>query len=228
MELSARLKAIADLINMGETVADIGSDHGALALWAASRGCRVIATEYGDGPYHRLRRELADKPAGPGIEVRQGDGLQVLRLREADTVVVAGLGGDSIVNILRHDRERAESMARYIFQPMSRSRTLRELLYAWGWRISAEQPVWEKSRPFVIIVAHPDQVTVRPSPLALELGMSLLVPSQRDYLLYHRRRFIRLAEGLKLSAHEEAQARRLIYEGYIREMEMIIDGSYPA
>lgn len=228
MALSPRLTLVAALVPNSGAVADIGADHGLLALALAARPQRVIAGEYGDGPYRRLCRELERHGGGLDVEARQGDGLQILRPGEAATVVLAGLGGDSIVAILQRDRGHAETMGRYIFQPMSRSRALRELLYGWGWEITDEQPVWEQSRPWVVIAARPACAPARKDDLELELGAALLVPEQRRYLLYHRRRFLRLVEGLKLSDEADARARQAIYEERIKRLEMIIDGSYPA
>ena len=227
--LSPRLQLLAALVPEGCTVADIGADHAWLSIALAERSRNVIASEYGDGPYNRLVGQLQRYAEGMRIESRQGDGLQVLRPSEAGVVIIAGLGGDTIVNILDSCRDLAESMGFYLLQPMSRSRSLREWLCKWGWRLGPEHLVWEERRPYVVIEARPDGgVCPALSDLELELGANLLDLKNHEYLFYHYERWKRVLQGLQIANGPEDRKLGSLYAERIGRLEMILNGSNPA
>ena len=101
--LSERLAAVASLVPPGTRVADIGTGHGNLPQWllAGSYATQCIATEKSRDCGSRL----ASLSLTPGIDVRFGDGLQVLRAEDrVDVLVVSGLGARSMSNRSRRSR----------------------------------------------------------------------------------------------------------------------------
>jgi tRNA (adenine22-N1)-methyltransferase len=111
--LPARLTALVEMTPDVATAADIGSGHGALAVALAARGMRVVATERGAAAMAVLERDV--RLRGGGVEVRRGDGLEAVAPGEAELVVIAGMGGRSILRIL----ERASWLPRWLLlQPM--------------------------------------------------------------------------------------------------------------
>ncbi len=176
--LSQRLFILTEMIIMGEPTADIGADHGELAKCLVEKQLapRVIATELGDGPYRRLLTSL-NSPNQGMIEVRQGDGLNVLDPGEVVNVVIAGLGGDAMVKILSRDWQKAASFKRYVFQPMSRPGSLRWELSQKGWPILDERLVEENGRLFIAISSSPGNKPYQLSALEIDIGPFLL---QRD------------------------------------------------
>ena len=133
MRLPSRLQATLELVPPGvRTVADIGSGHGALAAALAERGLRVIATEKTSRSFAALQRDVerAAMRAGLAIETRRGDGLAALRPGEVDTVVIAGLGGRSMLQIL----ESAPWLpGRLVLQPMQDPHMVSAWLETRGW-----------------------------------------------------------------------------------------------
>ena len=100
INLSERLKTIYDLIDPGETVADVGTDAGLLpaALLKDGRSPRVIMTDISQGSLDKCREYVAKNlpptfQEGLHYQLRQGDGLTILKPSEVDTVVMAGIGG---------------------------------------------------------------------------------------------------------------------------------------
>lgn len=185
--LSERLRLVADMIRPGRTVADIGSDHARLALFPAEQGIapRVIVSELGKGPFSRAHRSVQESPYRGRIELRQGNGLQVLVPGEVDEVVLAGMGGDTIIEILGHDWNKAASFQRFLFQPMTRAKTVRANLAEQGWPIEDERLVREKNRIYVVIAARPGHVSYSLSHLELEVGPFILKADhelKRDYI----------------------------------------------
>ncbi|MDD3853955.1 MAG: class I SAM-dependent methyltransferase [Syntrophomonadaceae bacterium] len=200
---SLRLKTIAKLIEKGQPTADIGSDHAGLARHLVETGLvpRVIATELGEEPFSRAYQSAGNSLQADKIEVRKGDGLQVLNPGEVTNVIIAGLGGDTITNILANDWQKAASFKRFVFQPMSRPAVIREALCRQGWPIVDEVIIRENNRYFVIIVAVPGDEPYNSSPLEIDLGPIILQPGSKcqSYLLYHLNKYCHLRDSLQKS-----------------------------
>ena len=174
--LSERLSLVAEMISTGRTVADIGGDHARLALFLAEEGVspRVIISELGEGPFIRAGCSVQESPCRGRIELRRGNGLQVLHPGEVDEVVLAGMGGDTIVDILSYDWDKAASFQHFLFQPMTRARIVRANLAVQGWPIEDEKLVREKNRIYIVIAARPGHFSYSLSPLELEVGPLIL------------------------------------------------------
>ena len=95
MKLSDRMQVIADHVEQGETLADIGTDHGQIPVWLFARGIcpRVILSDISEGSIRKAKETAAAYQFGSGLSFRVGDGLKVLKPAEADTVIIAGMGG---------------------------------------------------------------------------------------------------------------------------------------
>ncbi|MCL2884566.1 MAG: class I SAM-dependent methyltransferase [Oscillospiraceae bacterium] len=126
----ARLNCLFDLVQPGERVADIGSDHAflSIALVSAGRTVRVIATDIRKGPLETAARHIEKAGLTGAIELRQGDGLSVIHSVEVDAVIIAGLGGETIAAILAAAPWAAEK--RLLLQPMTHADRLYAFLRA--------------------------------------------------------------------------------------------------
>lgn len=156
MHLPKRLEAVADQVIPGEVVADVGTGHGLLALALVERRVcpRVIATEVAEGPGEYAARLLAD--AGERrVEVRRGWGLEPLELGEASVLVIAGMGGATIISVLERGATVAASARRLILQPQNRVAEVRRSLLTRGFVLQAEDLVEEGGRFYPILVAGP-------------------------------------------------------------------------
>ena len=145
MKLSDRLQLIADEIIAGETMADIGTDHGFLPLYLMESGIcpHVIMADISKGSLAKADENC--RLAGPGktYDLRLGDGLDVLKDGEVDVVVIAGMGGLLIRDILDWNVKKSRSIKRYIFQPRNKAGALRYWLYLNGFDIEKESLVRE-------------------------------------------------------------------------------------
>ena len=130
MKLGIRLLTVADMVGETGSMADIGSDHALLPIWLLEEGKirHAIAGELGNGPFSRAREAARSSGWAEKLTVRQGDGLQVLQPGEVETVVIAGMGGDLMAEILGYDPEKSRSFPRYILQPMKHEAVLRRWL----------------------------------------------------------------------------------------------------
>ena len=127
MKLIDRLQYIADEINQGETVADIGTDHGFLPLYLLKTGKspHVIMADISSGSLNKAAENCRLFNINEDYELRLGNGLEVLEKNETDTVVIAGMGGQLIRDILASDIDKTNSIKRFIIQPRNKSGVLR-------------------------------------------------------------------------------------------------------
>lgn len=133
--------ALYDAVNMGESVADIGTDHGYVPLLLLRDGIspKVIMSDISDGS---LSKAIANfKLVGLEIDdscFRTGDGIRTVDYGEVDDIIIAGLGGKTIVEILDDDIEKTKSFKRLILQPRNNAGELRWYLYSKGYKIDRE------------------------------------------------------------------------------------------
>lgn len=152
--LTVRLKCIMNYVN-SETAADIGTDHAFVAteLIKTGRAKRVIATDVRPGPLLMAKENIKKYSMEDRIEARLGSGLSVIKPYEADTAVIAGMGGELICDIIKNDIETAMSM-KLVLQPMNAQYELRKFLHENGFKITAEDIECEGHRVYNIIVAE--------------------------------------------------------------------------
>ncbi|NLJ34207.1 MAG: SAM-dependent methyltransferase [Firmicutes bacterium] len=156
VDLSPRLEQLSVFVPRGSIVADIGTDHAFLPIYLVQRGLvsRVIAGEINDGPYRLACQRVRERGLNAQIEVRKGDGLQILTPNEVDTAIIAGMGGRNIIDILCAYPGATDSICRFILQPMSEADVLRLWLSRHYFRIVDEALVREKGHIYEVIVAE--------------------------------------------------------------------------
>jgi len=163
-ESDARLRAIAAFVRPGVRVADIGADHAYLSLHLVRAGIAVsvIATDIAEQPAARARANLERAGLSEFIQVRRGDGLVPVAPDEVDDIVVAGMGGEQIADILRACPWRNLPDKRWIFAPATRARDLRAALPGLGLALTREAAVEADGRVYTVMLA---QASGRPAPL---------------------------------------------------------------
>lgn len=118
LQLSPRLKLIAGLVPQGARVCDIGTDHARLPVYLMERGIAssVIATDLNQGPLNAARRLINIHRVD--VDLRLGDGAECILPDEADTVIISGIGGDTIIAILEQSPFLTDK--HLIIQPQTR------------------------------------------------------------------------------------------------------------
>lgn len=175
MELPKRLAVLAACVLQGKTAADIGTDHAYLPIYLIEQGiCNtVIATDLREGPYRSAEKKIMEHALTDRISLRLGDGLKPLAPGEAETVILAGLGGNTIRGILSDAPQVLAMVKRLVLQPMTDAGDLRLWLVSHGWRITDEHLIEDEGRIYVIIVAEHGYELID-NPVLLELGPRLL------------------------------------------------------
>lgn len=180
IKLSDRLQMIADEIKKGETVADIGTDHGLLPifLYESGRSPRVILGDINKGPLEKARENIGNHFGGPceALDLRLGSGLEPVGFGETDAVVIAGMGGILMTEILGLDLNHTKSFKKLILQPRNGSHKLRWWLEQNGFTITAEHLVVERKYICEILTVEPDKVSVAGDERGCEEPEELVIP----------------------------------------------------
>lgn len=156
IELSKRLKLVASFVEPGALVADVGTDHGYVPIWLVQEGVAAggIAMDVNQGPLERAKAHIAACGLSGRIQVRLGDGLSALSGEEADTVIIAGMGGSLIVRILTEGLETARRMKRLILSPQSEIWSVRAFLERNGFVIEDDAMTEEDGKYYTVICAR--------------------------------------------------------------------------
>lgn len=229
-KLTGRLGLLAEMITPGHTVADVGADHARLALYLVEEGVSpwVIVSELGEGPWARARQALLQSHDRKNIELRQGDGLQVLCAGEVQEVVLAGMGGDTMVDILGHDWDKAATFQRFLFQPMTRVEVLRRHLSEQGWGIEDERLVQEEQRLYIVIAARPGLGFKPLNELELEVGPIILKTDddlKKEYIKRRLHKLRTIYHDMLASPKPDIQAAAQLYNQRVLRLEEILNAS---
>ncbi len=140
-----RLECIVSMVDKCITVADIGTDHGYVPEMLLNEGIcdRIIATDLNEGPLNRAMEHLSEVNLSDRCDFRLGSGLEVLKEGEVDAIIIAGMGGDLITEIIETSKYIALNTKQLILQPMTAIDNLRKYLSENGFEIIDENIVKE-------------------------------------------------------------------------------------
>ena len=204
-----RLSAIASLVPRCTVAADVGTDHGVLPILLIENGTadRVIGTDVRKGPLSAAEKRVKACGLEDRIELRLGDGLRVLRPCEAETIVISGMGGKLIVNILGDSPETALSARTLVLSPHRDARDVRNFLISHGFRIEDETMEEEDGKFYPIIRAVCGESGYL-SEQELEYGPVLLAKRPDAFLRFldeKREKLTALSEKLEKAGTEKSE-----------------------
>ena len=153
-KLSKRLKAAADFVSEGSRVADIGTDHGFLPIYLIQTGrCRqAIAMDIRKGPLMRAQEHIAAAGLEAVIRTRLSDGMQELQAGEADSIVIAGMGGLTALHILEGEK---------ILEPQSDIAKVRKYVREHKMYIDKEDLVYESGKFYPVLHVVPQELRMK-------------------------------------------------------------------
>lgn len=201
LALQPRLHLLARLVPEGCRLTDVGTDHGYLpvALLQQGRIAAAIASDIGAEPLEHARR-TAMQYGVDGMDFRLCAGLSGIAPEETDVIVIAGMGGETIISILQDAPWTADGQHRLLLQPMTKAAALRHWLADNGYTFTDEHLVEDKGRIYPILCVKGG--VFRPLTEAEALCGVLLAddPLYAAYLTEHITKLRRSAEGLRRSS----------------------------
>ncbi len=148
MELGDRLSAVLRMVKPADVIADIGCDHGYIAIELIRRqiATHVIAADVHKGPLQRAEENIRIYGCENYITTRLSDGLSAFQEGEVDGMVCAGMGGRLLMDILCRDLHKTKQIKQFVLQPQSELFWFRQTLRAQGFMISQEDMVYEAGK----------------------------------------------------------------------------------
>ena len=154
LELPPRLRLIAGWVPEGAYLADVGTDHGYLPTWLRLQGKiqGAVASDLRPGPLERAK--VTGLLYGTdNIEYRLCNGLAGIRPSEVDTVTIAGMGGETILSILKAAPWTADGQHTLLLQPQSHEEMVRQYLAENGFAITREALVRDRGTLYTVMEA---------------------------------------------------------------------------
>lgn len=231
-KLSMRLERVAIHIPKGSILADIGSDHAYLPCYAVNNGLcdSAIAGEVVEGPYQSARKQVAMTGLGDKIEVRKGDGLEVLNPDEATCITIAGMGGTLISSILESGKAKLGKAERLILQPNVGAANVRSWLIENGWELCGEEILEEDGKIYEILIAKKGD-PLRPYGVNKQTGL-IFGPFLREQFSdifikkwqHEKKHLERIIEQLDESGRSGLETKRNDLESQISLIEEVLKG----
>ena len=182
--LTPRLKMVASLVPQTEAVCDIGTDHAYIALYLVKKGIskRVIAADIKEGPLMQATKNIRAYGEEKRVKTRLSNGFEKIKCGEASTAVIAGMGGETICEILQNDI----GIENFVLQPQSAHKELRAFLLTNGYVIKDEKICREGRKMYIAMLVSRGRMESLTLP-ELEIGPILIKekpPLFCDYVKY--------------------------------------------
>ena len=219
--ITPRLEMILRHVH-GKSAADIGTDHAYIPIELAERGMHVIATDIHNGPLKAAAANV--KKYGKDIELRLGGGLEPLKKGETENIIIAGMGGEMIINILSRDIDKAHSSV-LILQPMNYQERLRRFLFENSFIVTEEDLASEGNKLYSLMYVK-NGITSKYNEIDLYLPPLLYShPLFEKLLVKKKNEFTKIYNGLKVSAANDKDKityiQNLLYETEEKERNVI-------
>lgn len=145
MSLSARMKAVIGMVTTGNSVCDVGCDHGYISISLVQEKITpaVVAMDINRGPLERAKTHVHRAGLQDYISLRLSDGLAGYQIGEAQTLICAGMGGPLMQKILTDFPDKTNDFTELILQPQSEIKEFRSFLREKGYSIVAEDMIYE-------------------------------------------------------------------------------------
>ncbi|MGR5590650.1 tRNA (adenine(22)-N(1))-methyltransferase [Peptoniphilus grossensis] len=187
IKLSNRLKKIAELVDFGATVIDVGTDHGYVPNFLCEKKISrdIIATDISKNSLEKSIELTRERDNEKYIRNILANGI----VREnRDNIIIAGLGGIQIAEIILNSIEIARSAKKLILQPMQKTNILRRELNNMGFEIIDEEIIFEDDRYFEIILARYFGQIKKLEEVDFYFSKSLMEKKDKVYLDFLRER----------------------------------------
>lgn len=191
-----RLECIKSMVSKCNVAADIGTDHGYVAVMLLKDNIceKVIATDLNEGPLKKAIEHLTNENLNDKCDFRLGSGLTVLNEHEADALIIAGMGGELIADIIETSKNIALKANQLILQPMTTADRLRRYLYENDFKITDEKMVKELHHYYFIIKAEPGKVEIE-NEIYYEIS-KILLEKKEPLMLEYLKRLLSINENI--------------------------------
>ena len=171
MKLSPRLQAIADWIDHGARLADIGTDHGLLPIFCAMNGITAltVASDVRESPLASAIQNASECGVDNRIRFLLSPGLERIEADSVDTIVTAGMGGETIIDILSKAQWIRNEAVTLLLQPQSKINEVQHWLTENGFHAEKARLVRDAGRVYLVVRTRWDGTSRSDDPYFLHL-----------------------------------------------------------
>ncbi len=234
--LTDRMKCVAAMVTEGNVVADIGCDHAYVSIYLMQQNIarKVIAMDVRKGPLEIALKNVNKYGFCKVIDLRLSNGLEQLKEKEVDTVIIAGMGGMLIADILESGKNILNQGVELILQPQSDIHIVREKLHKLGYGIILEDMLIDMDKYYTVIKANrltqdEEVENTYDRTVYYRYGKCLLDEKNEilyKYLMKEQNTYDRVLDSLNDNTSAKAVERRREIEedlGYIKEALCLYD-----
>lgn len=226
MELSNRLKTVAMMVDKCHCAADIGTDHGYVPIYLINNNiCETaVACDINKGPLHKAQININSYNLKDKIECRLGNGLNKLKPGEVQGIIIAGMGGNLIRDILEQGLEVFKNANFAVLQPVQNPEILREYIYKKGYKILDENLCIDENKFYEIIKIVYDNKPKIVDEIFYEVSKKLIDinhPDIKKFILAKINRYKTILENIK-DTSDLALKRKHEIKNKIRKLEEIL------
>ena len=211
MKLSDRLQAVADSVTANLIVADIGTDHGYVPIYLLLNGIceKAFAMDINEGPILRAKEHIIENGLESKIETRISNGFEKLKPKEAECGIIAGMGGELMVTILREGLKTVKCLKELVLSPHSEIMLVRRYLHEIGFRIINEKMLIDDGKFYTVIKAVPgkdkdySETEYKFGAILIEERNEIL----REYLQKEKNKINTIISGLEKSNTDNSKKR---------------------
>lgn len=156
MRLSKRLAEICDMAPSCDTLTDIGTDHAKVPIEAilSGKAKRGRACDIEKGPLERASKNIASAGLSEKIEIILSDGLKALSVSDEDVIVITGMGGENIRDIIEASFQKVKSAKALVLGPQRHSERLLFYLIEKGFLLDEEREIIDRNKKYILIRTH--------------------------------------------------------------------------
>ncbi|ALP89581.1 MULTISPECIES: tRNA (adenine(22)-N(1))-methyltransferase [Clostridium] len=227
MELSKRLNWILNIMDKCDVIMDVGTDHGYIAIELIKRNLadKVIASDINKDPLNKAKLNVSLEGLSNKIELRLGGGLTPVKDKEVNGVLIAGMGGNLIRDILENDIKKVKNMDYLVLQPAQNPEVLREYLYISDYEIIDEDVCFDEGKYYEVFkVKYKENNSTKLENIFYEVSPILLNKKSdvfKDYLYEKIDKYKKVKSFIKDNT-EHALSRKKELDSKIEIMENLL------
>ena len=180
MKINKRLLAISKYIDDFSNIIDVGCDHALLCIYLEKnkKGIKSLASDVNKGPLEQAKKNLKLYKT-KNIKLKLGDGISTIE-DYTDVVIISGMGGNSMVDILYNDIDKLNNIKRIVLSPNNEFYNVRKMINNIGYNIICEEVICANNKFYPIIVFEKGNLKYNEN----ELKYGINVLKNEDYVKY--------------------------------------------
>ena len=212
MKLSKRLQTIADFVKKNLVVADIGTDHAHIPIYLIENNIidKAYACDINKGPLEKAKENIENFGVSENIVLRLSNGLDKMSNKEADTIIIAGMGGELIIDILERGKSFFDKKNTFILSPHTKTDEVRDYLLRKGFEILKEDMCIAEGKFYTVMEVRYTENKLMYSEAELLYGKFLIEnkhPTLLEFLKKEEEKYISILSNIGLNEDRKKELR---------------------